>query len=115
MCVRTWVTRVNQGHLKSTACHAVTKRARPLVNSLDLMKPAEGRKRIIIEEVQPQVNCGRYSAKRTIGDIVTITAVVFGDGHDHVAGRLLYRHNNENDSTSTPLTPLTNNLSPPHF
>jgi starch synthase (maltosyl-transferring) len=74
------------------------------------MKPAEGRKRIIIEEVQPQVNCGRYSAKRTLGDTVTITAAVFGDGHDHVAGRLLYRHHRENDWRSTPLIPLNNDL-----
>src|SRR5258708_31730957 len=84
--------------------------ARPLVTSLDPMKPAEGRKRIIIEEVQPQVNCGRCSAKRTLGDTVTITAAVFGDGHDHVAGRLLYRHHRENDWRSTPLIPLTNDL-----
>jgi starch synthase (maltosyl-transferring) len=74
------------------------------------MKPVEGRKRVVIEEVQPQVDCGRYSAKRILGDAVTITAAVFGDGHDHVAGRLLYRHSSETDWRSTPLTPLTNDL-----
>src|ERR1700712_583536 len=72
------------------------------------MKPVEGRRRVIIEEVQPQVDCGRYPAKRILGDVVTITAAVFGDGHDHVAGRLLYRHSSETDWRSTPLTPLTN-------
>jgi starch synthase (maltosyl-transferring) len=72
------------------------------------MKPVEGRKRVVIEEIQPQVDCGRYSAKRILGDAVTITAAVFGDGHDHVAGRLLYRHSSETDWHSTPLTPLTN-------
>jgi starch synthase (maltosyl-transferring) len=74
------------------------------------MKPVEGRKRVVIEEVQPQVDCGRYSAKRILGDTVTVTAAVFGDGHDHVAGRLLYRHSSETDWRSTPLTPLTNDL-----
>ena len=74
------------------------------------MKPLEGRKRVIIEEITPQVDCGRYPAKRILGDAVTVTAAVFGDGHDHVSGRLLYRPANESDWRHTPLTPLTNDL-----
>src|SRR5665213_2705152 len=74
------------------------------------MKPVEGRKRVVIEDVQPQVNCGRYSAKRTIGDLVTVTAAVFADGHDHVAGRLLFRHEKERTWRSTPIAPLANDL-----
>ncbi|WP_158794566.1 alpha-1,4-glucan--maltose-1-phosphate maltosyltransferase [Granulicella sp. L60] len=74
------------------------------------MKPFEGRKRVVIEEVQPQVDCGRYPAKRTIGDVVTVTAAVFGDGHDHVAGHLLYRHASEDTWKTSPLIPLTNDL-----
>jgi starch synthase (maltosyl-transferring) len=74
------------------------------------MKPVEGRRRVVIEEVQPQVDGGRYQVKRILGDAVTVTAAVFGDGHDHVAGRLLYRHSGEDDWRSTPLVPLTNDL-----
>ncbi len=74
------------------------------------MKPVEGRKRVVIEEVQPQVDCGRYAAKRILGDTVTVTAAVFGDGHDHVAARLLYRHSSETDWRFTPLKALTNDL-----
>src|ERR1700733_7499717 len=74
------------------------------------MKPLEGRKRVIIEEITPQVDCGRYPAKRILGDTVTVSAAVFGDGHDHVAGRLLYRSASEKDWRHTPLTPLTNDL-----
>jgi starch synthase (maltosyl-transferring) len=74
------------------------------------MKPLEGRKRVIIEEITPQVDCGRYPAKRILGDAVTVTAAVFGDGHDHVSGHLLYRPANEMDWRHTPLTPLTNDL-----
>jgi starch synthase (maltosyl-transferring) len=55
------------------------------------MKPTEGRSRVVIEEIQPQIDGGRYPAKRVVGDIVTVTAAIFGDGHDHVAARLLYR------------------------
>jgi starch synthase (maltosyl-transferring) len=74
------------------------------------MKPIEGRKRVVIEEISPQVNSGRYPAKRILGDSVTVTAAVFGDGHDHVAARLLYRHASKDNWSSTPLVPLTNDL-----
>jgi starch synthase (maltosyl-transferring) len=74
------------------------------------MKPLEGRKRVVIEEIKPQVDCGRYPVKRILGDTVTVTAAVFGDGHDHVAGRLLYRRAGEEDWRSTPLVALNNDL-----
>jgi starch synthase (maltosyl-transferring) len=74
------------------------------------MKPLEGRKRVVIEGINPQVDCGRYPAKRISGDTVTVTAAVFGDGHDHVAGRLLYRRAVEDSWRSIPLVPLTNDL-----
>lgn len=74
------------------------------------MKPVEGRKRVIIEDVQPQVGCGRYSAKRTLGDTVTVTAAIFADGHDHIAGRLLFRHEKDRTWRSIAITPLTNDL-----
>ena len=38
------------------------------------MKPSEGRKRVVIEEIQPQIDGGRYPAKRVVGDTVTVTA-----------------------------------------
>jgi starch synthase (maltosyl-transferring) len=74
------------------------------------MKPLEGRLRVIIEEIQPQIDNGRYPAKRILGDQVAVTAAVFTDGHDHVAGRLLYRHSSEKDWRTTALTALTNDL-----
>jgi starch synthase (maltosyl-transferring) len=74
------------------------------------MKPIEGRKRVIVEDVQPQVDCGRYLAKRTLGDTVTVTAAIFADGHDHIAGRLLFRHENDRDWHSTPIKALVNDL-----
>ncbi len=38
--------------------------------------------RIQIERPAPLVDCGRYPAKRTLGDVVTVSADVFSDGHD---------------------------------
>ncbi len=74
------------------------------------MKPSEGRKRVVIEEVQPEVNGGRYPAKRVIGDQVTVTAAIFSDGHDHVAARLLYRHSSEKQFTGVAFSALPNDL-----
>ena len=74
------------------------------------MKPTEGRRRVVIEEIQPQVNGGRYPAKRVVGDQVTVTAAVFSDGHDHVGARLLYRHSSEKKWKETPFTALPNDL-----
>jgi starch synthase (maltosyl-transferring) len=74
------------------------------------MKPAEGRKRVIIEEIKPQVDCGRYPARRILGDRVDITAAIFSDGHDHVAARLLYKHDGDRAWRSTPMSELTNDI-----
>jgi starch synthase (maltosyl-transferring) len=74
------------------------------------MKPLEGRARVVIEEIQPTVDCGRYPAKRTLGDPVEVTAAIFGDGHDHIAARLLFRHAAQRKWQTAPFTPLTNDL-----
>ncbi len=41
--------------------------------------------------MQPQVDGGRHAAKRTVGESVTVTAHIFGDGHDHIRAHVLYR------------------------
>ncbi|MEO7118451.1 MAG: maltotransferase domain-containing protein, partial [Candidatus Limnocylindrales bacterium] len=48
-------------------------------------------RRVVIEAVTPQVDGGRFSVKRIVGDRVTIEADVFADGHDDIAARLLWR------------------------
>jgi len=74
------------------------------------MKPSEGRRRVVIEEIAPQVNCGRYPACRILGDQVAITAAIFADGHDLLSARLLYRHKSERRWRSTLMQPLGNDL-----
>ena len=74
------------------------------------MKPVEGRRRVVIEEIQPQIDNGRYPAKRILGDTVKVTAAIFSDGHDHVAARLLYRHTTQKKWASVAFTALPNDL-----
>ena len=56
-----------------------------------IKKLSEGRRRVIVEGVTPQVDCGRFAAKRTVGDQVRVEADVFTDGHDAIAASLLAR------------------------
>jgi starch synthase (maltosyl-transferring) len=74
------------------------------------MKPSEGRKRVVIEVKGPKVECGRYPARRFLGDRVTVTAAVFGDGHDHVSGQLLYRAKGERKWRTEPLVAVNNDI-----
>ncbi len=53
------------------------------------------RNRVIIENVQPEIDCGRYFIKRVIDEKVTVTADIFGDGHDAIRASLLYKHESE--------------------
>jgi starch synthase (maltosyl-transferring) len=51
----------------------------------------DGRKRVVIEGVEPEIDAGRFAIKRVVGDRVRVEADVFADGHDHVAAWVLYR------------------------
>ena len=46
---------------------------------------------VVIENLTPQVECGKFPVKRVIGDTVHVEADVFRDGHDAIAATLLYR------------------------
>lgn len=52
---------------------------------------SNGKRRVIIENVQPLVDGGLYPAKRTIGELVDVSATIFGDGHDHIRAEVLYK------------------------
>jgi starch synthase (maltosyl-transferring) len=71
-------------------------------------KPNEGRSRVVIENVEPQINCGRFAIKRIVGDLVAIEADVFGDGHDEVRARLLWQQDAETVWQATEMRPLGN-------
>jgi starch synthase (maltosyl-transferring) len=51
----------------------------------------KGQSRVVIENVQPQIDEGLYPAKRTVGERVDVTADIFVDGHDHIRARLLFK------------------------
>ena len=53
--------------------------------------PDERPSRVVIEGVEPVVDDGRFPIKRTIGEAVRVSADIFADGHDRLAGVLRYR------------------------
>ena len=55
------------------------------------MIKVKGKSRVVIENVQPQIDQGLYPAKRTVGERVDVSADIFGDGHDHLRAQVLYR------------------------
>ena len=73
-----------------------------------MQKPADGRKRVVIESVEPEIDAGRYPIKRIVGDSVEVEVDVFADGHDHVAARLLFRSEETSTWTIVPMRPLGN-------
>jgi starch synthase (maltosyl-transferring) len=71
-------------------------------------KPNEGRNRVVIENVLPQVNCGLFPIKRIVDDLVSVQADVFGDGHDHVRARLLWKRDGDSTWQTAEMLPLGN-------
>jgi starch synthase (maltosyl-transferring) len=78
---------------------------RQLPPSLTAVK---GRARVVIDAVRPQVDGGRFPAKREVGDLVEVEADVFADGHDELACELRWRHVDGGGWSSTAMSPLGN-------
>jgi starch synthase (maltosyl-transferring) len=56
-----------------------------------LPKTNEPPPRIQIQNVMPQVDCGRYATKRTAGERVEVTATIFRDGHEQLGAAIRYK------------------------
>jgi starch synthase (maltosyl-transferring) len=68
----------------------------------------DGRSRVVIENVMPQIDAGRFPIKRITGDTVRVQADVFAEGHDAVAAVLRHRPEDESEWTKLPMRPLGN-------
>ena len=66
--------------------------------------------RIQIQEVSPQVDCGRYPVKRAAGDQVAVTARIFRDGHETLGAAVRHKGPDATRWSETPLEPLGNDV-----
>jgi starch synthase (maltosyl-transferring) len=64
--------------------------------------------RVVIRGVKPELECGRFPIKRTIGEKVTVEADIFADGHDAVGCAVRYRHEDEEAWSEVPMDGLGN-------
>ncbi len=68
----------------------------------------DGRRRVVIEAIAPEVDGGRFPAKRTVGDRVRVEADMFVDGHDSIAGVVRYRPERSEEWSERPMAPIVN-------
>ncbi|HKQ37792.1 MAG TPA: alpha-1,4-glucan--maltose-1-phosphate maltosyltransferase [Verrucomicrobiae bacterium] len=66
------------------------------------MAEGDGRQRVIIERVEPEIDAGRFPIKRTTGERIVIEADIFADGHDVISAVLKV------GDAEWPMTPLVN-------
>lgn len=72
------------------------------------MADSDGRSRVVIESVRPEVDAGEYAIKRTVGESVVVEADVFNDGHDALSVVLRFRPSDEPDWQEVAMKPLVN-------
>jgi len=68
----------------------------------------KGRNRVVIENVYPEIDCGKYPIKRVVGENVVVEANIFTDGHDSVSAVLLYKQKKEKNWTESPMNFIVN-------
>ena len=67
-----------------------------------------GRRRVLIENVAPQIDAGEFPVKRVVGQSVAVSADALSDGHDQLSCRLKYRKADDPLWTEAPMTPVGN-------
>jgi starch synthase (maltosyl-transferring) len=73
-----------------------------------LPKKSDPPARIQIQRVAPQVDCGRYAVKRTVGDRVDVTARIFRDGHELLGAAIRFKPPGASRWSEAPLGALGN-------
>jgi starch synthase (maltosyl-transferring) len=76
----------------------------------DMHTMHDGKKRVVIENVMPQIEGGRFPIKRAVGEKVVVTADIFSDGHDTVSAKLLFKGPHDKEWNESDLTFLGNDL-----
>ena len=68
----------------------------------------DGRRRVVIERVYPEIDGGAFPAKRVVGEKIEVSADIFSDGHDSLSARLQYRLASDSAWISVPMVSRVN-------
>lgn len=79
------------------------------------MKKYEPRARVVIENVSPLVEGGKFPIKRIAGEAVYVTADMIADGHDVISARLMFRKTGTKKWLENPLNHIENDSWEGHF
>ena len=71
--------------------------------------------RFVIDRVQPCIDGGRYPVKAVVGQAVTVSADVFGDGHDVLAAHLVWQRDGDATWQRVPMTATGNDRHVAYF
>jgi starch synthase (maltosyl-transferring) len=71
------------------------------------MEPASFRT-VVIENVSPELDAGRYPIKRVVGDRIVVEADIFKEGHDLIRAWVVYRGPNDATWLHSPMTHVDN-------
>lgn len=100
---------VAQPSAPAAALHAGPTAEKPAAPVSDINREAvDGRKRIIISGISPEVEGGRFPVKRTVGETVVVEVDAFTDGHDALHSVLQYRKAGATDWQEVPMVALVN-------
>jgi starch synthase (maltosyl-transferring) len=66
------------------------------------------RNRVVIENVEPEIDGGRHPVKRIVGDVLEIAADIFVDGHDQIAACIRYQEQGADTWHEAPMAFLDN-------
>ncbi len=95
-----------EGTLKGlTASTGLTEIDRPLF-SLQINRMRAHPPTVVIENLKPLLDGGRYPVKRAIGEDLTVEADIYKDGHDVVSAVLKWRKRGEARWHETPMLPI---------
>jgi alpha-1,4-glucan:maltose-1-phosphate maltosyltransferase-like protein len=80
-------------------------RREPIVTDRSIEAP---RRTVVIEAIEPSIDCGRYPVKREVGAVLEVSADIFKDGHEVLVAYLRYRRDGERAWREAPMRFIDN-------
>jgi starch synthase (maltosyl-transferring) len=80
----------------------------PILSTAPAVEAATNAPRIAIEAITPAVDGGRFPVKRRVGEWVDVEVDLISDGHESLAGLLLWRAEDATDWHGAPLRLINN-------
>ena len=64
--------------------------------------------RVVIDDIKPQLDCGKFFIKRVVGETVSVSADILPDGHDVMQAEVMFKHQSERKWREARMHPIGN-------